>query len=252
MNSSVQDFQDLGQNISEYAQRNAPTLVFWAACAALLITLILVVMDQWDQRSIKVKDYAAQNVTAFTANAQNRAIRSNIVTDGNLFGDSTPRVVTAAPQTTLNLTLKGILSANSPTMARAIIQSGTDASKLYSVGDNIRGSGANVEEIKADEVLLNRSGAIESLKLKKAGNRNGANIEFTSAIGNSTDDQSALVAAAQLDQQRRASDFGNRDAQNSARSNRAARKSDSPNGPRRSIKRPTFSGLDKAIDQIED
>lgn len=70
-----------------------------------------------------------------------------------------------APETRLNLKLRGILSANEPDFSRAIIASG-NSEKIYAVGASIPG-GATVHAVLKDRVLLNRRGQIEALTLPK-------------------------------------------------------------------------------------
>lgn len=70
-----------------------------------------------------------------------------------------------APETRLNLTLRGILAADEPSLSRAIISSGSD-DKVYAVGAALPG-GASVEAVLADRVLLRRAGRLETLRLPR-------------------------------------------------------------------------------------
>lgn len=70
-----------------------------------------------------------------------------------------------APETRLNLKLRGILAANEAGLSRAIISSGNQ-DKVYSVGDPVPG-GATVEAVLPDRVLLRRAGRLETLRLPR-------------------------------------------------------------------------------------
>lgn len=70
-----------------------------------------------------------------------------------------------APETRLNLKLRGILAADEPSLSRAIISSGSD-DKVYAVGASLPG-GATVEAVLADRVLLRRAGRLETLRLPR-------------------------------------------------------------------------------------
>lgn len=70
-----------------------------------------------------------------------------------------------APETRLNLKLRGILAADEPSLSRAIISNGSD-DKVYAVGASLPG-GATVEAVLADRVLLRRAGRLETLRLPR-------------------------------------------------------------------------------------
>src|SRR5262249_50811230 len=88
----------------------------------------------------------------------------------HLFGEAPPAaahepepVVEAAPETTLQLTLKGLLS-EPDSAGRAIIASGASAEKTYSVGEPIDAAdGVILHAVLADRVLLDRGGILEAL-----------------------------------------------------------------------------------------
>lgn len=99
------------------------------------------------------------------------------VADMHLFGraDAPTEALAAAavdaPETRLNLKLRGILAADEAALSRAIITAGNQ-DKVYSVGDNITG-GAAVEAVLADRVLLRRGGRLETLRLPRESGDNG-------------------------------------------------------------------------------
>ena len=95
------------------------------------------------------------------------------LTRSHLFGEaaeqpdvSVPAVVDA-PDTTLNLVLRGILSKEEDLNGSVIIES-NGQSKTYYVGGTIEGAdGATLHSVYSDRVLLNRSGRLETLRLPK-------------------------------------------------------------------------------------
>lgn len=71
---------------------------------------------------------------------------------------------TDAPETRLNLTLRGILFNPDPLFARAIISSPGKEDELYKAGDPVPG-GATIDQIYSDRVMLLRGGQYEALRL---------------------------------------------------------------------------------------
>jgi len=89
--------------------------------------------------------------------------------NAHLFGQANAPVIKQAtkdaPETTLNLVLRGIFSAQPMTLASAIISSGKRGKELtYGVGDSVPGN-ATIEEIYQTHVILMRNGRLETLKL---------------------------------------------------------------------------------------
>lgn len=93
------------------------------------------------------------------------------VANAHLFGhadaprDDLAAAAVDAPETRLNLKLRGILAADEPRYSRAIITSGNQ-DMVYAVGDAVAG-GASVEAVLADRVLLRRGGRLETLRLPR-------------------------------------------------------------------------------------
>jgi len=89
------------------------------------------------------------------------------LTGRHLFGTSLvqPGGAINAPETTLNLTLRGIFAIDNA-RALAIIASGDANEQPYKVGDSLPG-GALVREIAPDKVILERGGRFETLTLPK-------------------------------------------------------------------------------------
>jgi len=104
--------------------------------------------------------------SALQANATQQTVQQ--ITQAHLFGQyqasSAAPAQTDAPETRLNLTLKGVLAATPMAEASAIIAIGKNGPEdIYSVGDRV--SSATVKEIHPDRVILERNGRYETLRL---------------------------------------------------------------------------------------
>jgi len=93
------------------------------------------------------------------------------ISDAHLFGKFSlssvqPTQKTEAPETRLNLVLKGVLSTQPMEYSSAIISLGKNGKEdIYAVGDRV--SSATVREIYADRVILERGGQLETLRMPK-------------------------------------------------------------------------------------
>jgi len=94
--------------------------------------------------------------------------------NSHLFGEAAdaparaPAAVLDAPETTLSLTLKGILSHEGDSNGGAIISTNRGEDRAYRVGQAIDGAdGATLHSVYADRVLLDRGGRLETLRLPK-------------------------------------------------------------------------------------
>jgi len=92
-----------------------------------------------------------------------------------LYGDAAQQTKIAAvpavldaPDTTLSLTLTGILSQNEDGSGSVLIKNSRNEEKTYWVGQDIDGAdGAKLHSVYADRVLLDRSGRLETLRFPK-------------------------------------------------------------------------------------
>jgi len=97
----------------------------------------------------------------------------------HLFGDAARapaeqvEAPVSAPETALNLTLKGLIAVDNQEQALAIIAQGSGDEQAYRVGDSVPG-GAKLHEILADRVILQRGGRFETLTLPKEKVTDGA------------------------------------------------------------------------------
>ncbi|MGD8976624.1 MAG: type II secretion system protein GspC [Gammaproteobacteria bacterium] len=72
-----------------------------------------------------------------------------------------------APDTRLNLELRGTIAADEADQALAIIAERSREEKVYAVGDAVPG-GASLHSVYTDKVLLRRAGQLETLRLPRA------------------------------------------------------------------------------------
>jgi general secretion pathway protein C len=156
------------------ANRFAP-----AAVSAALVLLIAHQLAEltWLVVPSSTADRPAPIVTPLPADA-NRAPGADlsVIADAHLFGvpklDApapvpTPTVVDA-PDTTLSVKLTGLVAYEDPGEGQAIIANGRSQEKKYAVGQSIEGgSGASVQAIYVDRVIVNRNGRLEALRLPK-------------------------------------------------------------------------------------
>ncbi len=85
----------------------------------------------------------------------------------HLFGDFDNSATVShrdAPQSALNLQIRGLLASGDPKQGFAIISDSSGAEGVYRVGAVLPGN-ARVEEIYSDRVVISRDGSFESLRL---------------------------------------------------------------------------------------
>jgi general secretion pathway protein C len=91
----------------------------------------------------------------------------------NLFGDFSQKnvekieelVIEDAPETRLKLTLTGVVASSDKVTSAAIIES-SGKQETYSIGENIKGTRAVLEQVFNDRVLLKVSGRLETLMIE--------------------------------------------------------------------------------------
>jgi len=141
------------------------SLLLTIACAYLLVEITWMFFSQEEPASMSAPP---QKRLAINKQAQQNSF--NALTAANIFGISEVAGVqkpTEAPETKLNLVLRGVLAAQSPELASAIIGQGPAGNEeIYSVGDRMPG-GVLIKEIHAEYVVLERNGQLETLKLQK-------------------------------------------------------------------------------------
>ncbi len=210
--------------------------IVWAIAVLVFgLVVALIAYSEYRNHQKRQSDYKAQVLPPIATN-QAPKYRVSDITSANLFGDPTPKkaVVKNTPVTKLNLKLVGVLWATDQNMARVIIESGGKKAGLYGVGESIKGAGASVKEIHSNEILISRNGATEKLPLVKK--QSGKDI-ITYDVVSYADNQQYEQVPASFDS---GAEIG--------RSNRL--KPTSPNGENRKIRKPNFSGLDRALQKM--
>lgn len=109
-----------------------------------------------------------------------RRVDAGRVANQHLFGQYSPQVTsTDAPDTTLALTLHGIVAGKRVQDSRALIVVNGDE-EPYAVGAQLPG-GAVIRAIYPDRVLLERDGRVEALRLPKTDLGQGQNQSLAAA-----------------------------------------------------------------------
>ena len=74
------------------------------------------------------------------------------------------QVAESAPDTRLNLKLRGVFASPNPKVARAIIADAKSNEDSYAVGDSLPG-GAILSQVFSDKVIIEHNGRLETLRL---------------------------------------------------------------------------------------
>lgn len=96
----------------------------------------------------------------------------NQIPQWHLFGDVMQVVVEAPkpqvdlPETNLKLTLRGVIAAEDPGVARAIVADSSGKENFYKIGDRLPGN-AVLKEVHGDRIVIQRGSRYETLKLPK-------------------------------------------------------------------------------------
>jgi general secretion pathway protein C len=96
------------------------------------------------------------------------------IANAHIFGEATAETAAPPPlaehedlaDTRLNLSLKGTITANDEQLSIAIIADTGNQEKVYAIRDTVV-PGTTLHAVYVDRVILNRSGALEALKLPK-------------------------------------------------------------------------------------
>ena len=70
------------------------------------------------------------------------------------------------PETSLQLTLHGVIASPNPVLARAIVADAAGNDNFYKIGDTLPGN-ATLKEIHGDRIVIQRGGRLETLTLPK-------------------------------------------------------------------------------------
>jgi len=111
------------------------------------------------------------NAKNFNGNKENKTINVADIQKLNLFGQYNESIEEEAlvemsnvPETTLNLTLSGLVASDDKLIAAAIIEN-QGQQNTYGIGDTIVGTRATLEQVLMDRVIIKQSGRLETLML---------------------------------------------------------------------------------------
>src|SRR5579863_1828073 len=146
-------------------QGNGPRLVSMVLAVLIAVELARIVISLLSGGPVKSPQPVLSNVAP---RSQHAGIDVPAVVSAHLFGvaavDPGAQDPANAPQSTANLVLAGTIATQDPKRGVAIISEG-GASKVYAVGDRI--GGASLHSVYLDRVILDRSGALETLMLPR-------------------------------------------------------------------------------------
>lgn len=151
-------------NALQQLHKNAPatiSLLLLLACGHALAQLT------WLLIPAEALQEAQAQVTHSSVARQPTQNKAQQLSDAHLLGRYQPKMTATAsanaPNTQMNLILKGVLAGGSK-IAFAIIAMGQNGSEdFYGIGDPV--SGAILREVHADRVILERNGRFETLRL---------------------------------------------------------------------------------------
>jgi len=141
------------------------SLLLVVACAHAMAKISWMFLPEGETSS---QQRATSRTPVVNRTNQGQAIRQ--VANAHLFGEmqaaAAPRS-TKAPETRLNLVLRGVIAVDPMSLSHAIIARGKNGQEeVYTVGDKMPG-GVIIEEVHPDHVILNRGGQFETLQLIK-------------------------------------------------------------------------------------
>ena len=119
-------------------------------------------------------------------NRQDSDIAERVVA-AHLFGVATTKKVEAveAPETRLNLKLRGVYATDDESKGYALIASGSGREKLYATGQSVPGN-AVLKAVFPDRVILDRKGRYETLRMVNTKASGGSTYVPRSSGGNTT------------------------------------------------------------------
>jgi general secretion pathway protein C len=155
---------------SHALQHSGPTLV-----TVVLILILAWILADLTWSFIPQKPQAASPAAAPMQTAV-RQVDASQVAQKHIFGTSSAPAgnLNNAPDTTLALTLHGIVAGRRASDSRALIVANGDEAP-YAIGAQLPG-GAVIRAIYPDRVLLERDGRVEALRLPKPGDSSGGGV----------------------------------------------------------------------------
>ncbi len=198
----VAQFQSLRERSPEQwladANRHLPGIV-----AMLLVILLAWIGARllWSLIPGEPRFDWAERAPAAIAPVNNADVSVNFraIAEAHLFGEAgaepAANQAVKAPETRLNLKLRGAIAADDETIAHAIIADGSNNAKVYFVEDAVPG-GATLHQVYADRVILKRGGSLETLRLPKQSQNLGVTTSAAAAPASPADVAASSLRAA--------------------------------------------------------
>jgi general secretion pathway protein C len=139
-----------------------PRRLLLGLCAAILLALIATELWTTFHAVFHRPAAGAQARPATPGQSDNRVEQ---ITGADLFGHSTapgPSQEQQLPETSAQLTLRGVFAARDPSEASAIIETGDGHAQIVKPGASVAPDTV-LREVHADRVVLSRNGAMENL-----------------------------------------------------------------------------------------
>lgn len=175
---------------------NALTWLFLLAIAWYLARLVWAFVPLYNEF-----DWSARPAYSSKALAKGNSAQVDYpsIASTHLFGEAGTEPLTTAidaPETQLNLQLRGAIAANDAALSHAIIADGEGKDQVYFINDAVPG-GALLHEVYPDRVILNRAGVLEALRLPRVSEGLG-NQPRPNAMPSFSEDGAAAGAMQQM------------------------------------------------------
>ena len=159
------------QNPEALAARATEVMPFWVSLALVIAIGYYAARLVWLLVPLPEPDpWTPPPFAGVAAPAGGSAAAYASISNAHLFGVPGAAEPTGdasdAPETQLNLQLRGAIASEDERFAHAIIADGSGTEKVYFMKDSLPG-GAVLQRVQADRVILNRGGVLEALLLPK-------------------------------------------------------------------------------------
>ena len=152
---------------------NSPVFMIWLVRVINVLVMVLLasVLAKLTWMVVTPADNVAKTATNQSAAVSvEPAARLDTISNLHLFGKAEESPVLdapiVAPETRLQLKLKGVFASSDPERAFAIISDNKNEDKAYRLGSKVSG-GAILHAVYVDRVILKRNGRLETLRMEK-------------------------------------------------------------------------------------
>ncbi|MEJ2143273.1 MAG: type II secretion system protein GspC [Gammaproteobacteria bacterium] len=158
-------------------QKNQRWLVFAVNAVFIILLAMSLAQLSWRVFSVDANNNAKRSAPAQKITSRDEAAaRLSNISELHLFGKTEVAIKTdtpiVAPETRLQLKLKGVFASSNPERAYAIISDSKNQDKSYRLGSKIVG-GAILHAVYPDRVILKRNGRLETLRLSTSYDKSG-------------------------------------------------------------------------------